>query len=172
MLINTKKIAEEFGFVQSTVENTFYNESLKAQMIFTHKYPGTHVAIIKELGDKRVTIDMPYNLKHGVCKKIKYRHNEENLKKDIKAMLSALNSFTEEGFHVMELWQLGKNKDYGFVRSQYCPKAFLDKNKISEELMDEIKREGHYQKKLLCKVETDETGQPYVVETIHIKNSL
>ncbi|WP_342490369.1 hypothetical protein [Bacillus sp. FSL R5-0443] len=172
MLINTKKVAKEFGFVQSTDENTFYNESLNAEMIFSNKYPGTYVTIFKELGDKRVTIDMPYILKHGVCKKIKYRHYEENLKKDIRAMLSAFNSFTEDGFHEMELWQLGKNKDYGFVRSEYCPKAFMDKNKISEELMDEIKRDGHYQKKLLCKVETDETGQPYVAEAINIKNSL
>ena len=87
---------------------------------------GVYVEIIKELGDKRVIIDMPYNLKHGVCKKIKYRHYEENLKKDIKAMLSAFNSFTEDGFHEMELWQLGKNKDYGFVRSEYCPKVVIE----------------------------------------------
>ncbi|MCY8934961.1 hypothetical protein MOE21_20590 [Bacillus atrophaeus] len=113
----------------------------------------------------RATIDMPYSLRHGVCTKIKYRHIEENLKKDIKAMLSAFNTFTKDGFHQMELWQLGKNKDYGFVRSEYCPKAFMGKNKISVELMDEIKRNGHYQKKFLCKIETDETGQPYVAAT-------
>ncbi|MBT9286053.1 hypothetical protein KM038_12235 [Bacillus velezensis] len=164
--MNKSKIANDNRFFSlSNNPNTFYNDSLKAHMRFYDNYPGVYVEIIKELGDKRVIIDMPYNLKHGVCKKIKYRHYEENLKKDIKGMLSALNSFTEDGFHEMELWQLGKNKDYGFVRSEYCPKAFLDKNKISEELMGEIKRDGHYQKKLLCKVEIDETDQPYVAAT-------
>ncbi|MCP1459076.1 MULTISPECIES: hypothetical protein [Bacillus amyloliquefaciens group] len=165
-MINIEKVAQEFGFIQSTFENTFYNASLKAEMIFTNKYPGTHVTIFKGLGEgKRAFIDMPFTLKYGKCKKIKYRQNEDNLKKDIKAMLSAFNTFTEDGFHQMELWQLGKNKDYGFVRSEYCPKAFMDKNKISVELVDEIKRNGHYQMKLLCKVEIDETGQPYVAAT-------
>lgn len=165
-MINIEKVAQEFGFIQSTVENTFYNTSLKAEMIFTNKYPGTHVEIFKGLGEgERAFIDMPFTLKYGKCKKIKYRQNEDNLKKDIKAMLSAFNTLTEDGFHQMELWQLGKNKDYGFVRSEYCPKAFVNKNKISVELMNEIKRNGHYQMKLLCKVEIDETGQPYVAAT-------
>ncbi|WIY67534.1 hypothetical protein QM004_10510 [Bacillus subtilis] len=165
MPINKEKLAKKFGFVHNLEANTFYNKVLKAYLTFFNAYPGIYVEITKEFGDKSVTIDMPFNLKHGKCRKINYRHNEDYLKQDIKAMISAFGTYTEDGFHQMEIWQMGKNKDYGYVRSEYCPKAYIDKNKISESIMSDIQMYGHYRKKLLCKVQTNENGLAIVTAT-------